>query len=342
LHIGVIGVNHKNAPLSFREKIAKLTKKKFGENCAFHLHEKNEHYFIALLTCNRTEIYFCSQDPSLTHTYILSLLTPTLNKKKQKLYSFFGAECFHHLYRVVCGLDSAVKGETEIQGQIKQIYETVRNTIQLPKEMHFLFQKALQTGKKLRHTLLRDQKIPHIKHALFDLQENFFTSPPKILFLGASAINTQILAHFSKKGLKNLTICNRSCDKALVLQEKFDLNVLPFEQKSLWPQFDCIIAATKAEHYLMEQKDLLREIQEEKLLIDLSVPRNIHPLLGSFQGISLLNIDQINKELFQQKTTLKTVFEELEEEALLLAKKHTLLLETQKDNKILFSLHFTA
>src|SRR5262245_20986881 len=116
MKVGVVGINHKLADLKLREQLAKNCQKCFGSLRAVNEH----HHFILLSTCNRTEIYFSSEDLTTTHTYLLSILRMEVEGEfDHKLYSYFGVDSFCHLTRVTLGLDSAIIGETEIQGQVK-------------------------------------------------------------------------------------------------------------------------------------------------------------------------------------------------------------------------------
>lgn len=335
--VGVVGINHKQADVSLREYIAKQCQKLFSPEKSLHLHGDHKHYFLLINTCNRTEIYFSSEDTSLTHSYIISLLNPYLNEKTQKFYSFFGLKCHHHLYRVVSGLDSAVIGETEIQGQIKQSYEKAKASITFPKAFHFLFQKALHTGKKLRHHFLNEYSRPKIEQAIFSLaQKHTFEGTPNILFLGASEINKKILLYFLQKKYGGITLCNRTDEKALTLQNKYAINTLPWKEKGRWIEFDIVIAGTHAQEYLLDQHD---DLLAPKLLLDLSMPRNIDPHLGLTQGISLYNIDQINKTLKHKKKLIQTMITQSEREALKKAQKdHNLMnSKTSKQDLIFMS-----
>ncbi len=136
MRVGLIGINHKLADLKLRELLAYACQKRFGP--VFSTHEN--HSFVLLSTCNRTEVYFSSEDLTNTHNYLLSILRQEVKYEfEQKLYSFFGYDCFFHLSRVTAGLDSAIVAETEIQGQVKTAYDNAQEFSQLPSDLHFLF-----------------------------------------------------------------------------------------------------------------------------------------------------------------------------------------------------------
>ena len=193
MRVGVVGINHKLADLKLREQLAKACQKWFGALNAVH----DNHYFVLLSTCNRTEIYFSSQDLAETHTYLLGILRVEVEEEfDHKLYSYFGTDCFSHLARVTLGLDSAIIAETEIQGQVKLAYENTSEYHSMPKDMHFLFQKSLGIAKKLRSELQLGRGMPNLEHAILQTGKHMFQNPEKasLLFVGASDINQKIFA----------------------------------------------------------------------------------------------------------------------------------------------------
>lgn len=296
MQIGVVGINHKQAELQLREQLAKTCQRRFGPGQSAHTH----HAFVLLTTCNRTEIYFSSPDLAETHTYILNILKNSLNLEfDQKLYSFFNEDCFTHLCRVTCGLDSAILFESEVQGQVKIAYEKACYFSNLPCDLHFLFQKTLRVGKKMRSTMPFGYNICGLEQAIFNTGRHFFKDihNKRILFIGASDINLKTLHFLKNKGAENITLCNRTDKIASDFSEKYQTQALPWKQLSDWHTYDWIIFGTKSPEHLISIQDLPQEIVKQKLLIDLCVPRNVDPKIGCLSGITLLNIDQINRML---------------------------------------------
>lgn len=292
LHVGVIGINHKVADLSLRERFAQIGTRRFHPSSSLH----GEQICLPLSTCNRTEVYFSSHDLAATHSYILDVLRAKIDRGfEQKLYSFFGAQCFFHLARVTAGIDSAVIGETEIQGQVKQAYEEARLHLLLPSVMHYMFQKSLQIGKKIRSSKWPLSSVAVQEEAILRtcLEEFSDLATCKILFLGASRINRKFFEKCRQEGVERLTICNRTFDKA----EKWSghgVNVLPWEVRNTWQDYDIIVTGTKSPHYLIEKEEV-GHLTKKKLLIDLSVPRNIHPELALHPHIQLWDIDRLQR-----------------------------------------------
>jgi glutamyl-tRNA reductase len=302
MQVGIIGINHKLADLKLRELLAKICQKWFGTGACLH----GDHVFLLLSTCNRTEIYFSSEDLASTHIYILGILRLEIEEEfDHKLYSYFGIDCFLHLSRVTAGLDSAVVAETEIQGQVKTAYEQAAGQRKLPHDLHFMFQKSLKIGRQLRTQIPMGRGVPDVEHAILSVGSRFFKSciDAKILFVGASEINQKIISHFLFKQMSNITICNRSKSNLEKIAGMHSIKVLEWENLSAWNNYDWIILGTKCPEFLISKKDI-QEIghSQSKLMIDLSVPRNVDPAIaGKNSAITLLNIDQINQLLDVRK-----------------------------------------
>lgn len=250
MQVGILGINHKLANLKLREMLAKACELRFhpAYSCS------GEGSFILLSTCNRTEIYFSSQDLAATHTYLLEVLRKEVKEEfDQKLYSYFGYECFSHLARVTAGLDSACVAETEIQGQVKNAYELAHGLKKLPCDLHYLFQKALFIGKQIRTELKLARGLPDLEDAVFDTAKDYFgsLSTVKILFVGASTINKKIIHHLHMKGLKKVSLFSRSAERASGYREQMDLIECP--RLNDWKTFDWIICGTRCSSYLIQE-----------------------------------------------------------------------------------------
>lgn len=329
MRVGVIGINHKQADLQLREILAKICQKRFGPGYSMHV----EHAIVPLLTCNRTEIYFSSKDLSSSHSYILNILKNDIACEfDQKLYSFFGQECFNHLVNVTVGLDSAIVAETEIQGQVRHAYEATLHFTKLTSDLHYAFQKALKISKDIRtkHTLGRG--LPNLEHAIYQTSTYFFKKPEEksILFVGGSKINQKILEFLKKKGCHNITLSNRSSGKAEQLSAQFKVPFLPWELLERWSEFDWIILGTKAQEYLLTSESLKSAFTSQKLIFDLSFPRNVDPLLAKNSHIQLLNIDQINKMLKSRRRAMDQTIKAAQEEIQQTVEKYMKMYFTKK------------
>jgi len=304
MRVGVIGINHKSAELSLREILAEASYKSLlcgekGDKCKS---------FVLLNTCNRTEVYFSSEDLTWTHSHLLQILRSNIQASfEHRLYSYFGYDCFSHLAMVTAGLDSAILAETEIQGQVKGAYEKVSQASSLPSALHFMFQKCLKIGKNVRSLFQLNRGMPTLSHAIIQVGSPLFPqlNSAKILFVGASQINIDIMKHFVAKGFENLFLCNRSLERAQNCVEGESIDIVPWEDLKRWNEYDIVILGTKARTHLITREELLKRELSRTLLIDLSVPRNVEPYLGHHPHVTLYNIDQIHS-ILEKTRSLKS------------------------------------
>jgi glutamyl-tRNA reductase len=202
----------------------------------------------------------------------------------ENVYTFFGAECLHHLSRVACGLDSIFIGESEIQGQVRAAYNRVPKD-QLSGELHFAFQRALHTGKIIRNKLpvANEDVCSHVFAAVDRYLRS--VSSPSVLCVGASSINSKIAKLLSASSYR-VVVANRTQERALKLASSIGGDVLPWEELEKWTTFPCVICATRCPYYLLPDG----VPSSSQLLVDLGLPRNIDPQLSSSTR-TLLNIE---------------------------------------------------
>jgi glutamyl-tRNA reductase len=300
MRIGIIGINHKLADLSLRELVARACQRRF-----FLENPLGKGSFVLLSTCNRCELYFSTDDMVATHQLILHIIKEEIpfehrSEIEQKLYTFFGIDCFLHLASVTTGLDSAIIAETEIQGQVRAAYKSAVALRPLSKELHFLFQKSLKIGKEVRRDFVFEKSLPDLEHAVFLYAMSHFDGAfPHVLFIGASEINLKIARFFKARGLF-FSLCNRSHTTAC---EELKCPFISWDRLHSWQEFSWVICATKSPHYLIRHEAPL--VHEKQLLIDLSVPRNIDPQMAN-AGRALVNIDYLQLLLESRKEALET------------------------------------
>lgn len=294
--VGVIGLNYKSCDVAFRETL--------GKACQSALEE--EEYFsqigaVLLSTCNRTEIYFSASDMAEAHTVVLSLIRKRVPFPfEHRLYSYFCRQCFLHLSRVTAGLDSYILAETEVQNQVKKAYEKAALSYKLPRNIHFLFQKSFKIAKELRSHFPFVRLIPTLESVLFQVSETFLKplQEKKILFVGNSEINRKMMQFFQSKHLPHLYLCTRF---SYHYPEGF--TIVPRTELECWYEYDLVVLATTEKEYLIRSTSDIPPLSSHRLLLDLSLPRNVDPLLEKHSCVTLLNIDKLSEILERKRNT---------------------------------------
>ena len=289
MQIGVLGINHKSAEISIRERVSTACRVRLSHDSEI----AESYHCVVLSTCNRSEIYFSSDNLAETHSALLNILREEITIPfEHKLYSFFGFDCFMHLAQVTSGLDSAIIAESEIQRQVKIAYEQTLLYYNLPSCMHYLFQKSLKLGKQIRSNFALSQNQLTMAKVLFQLSENLLkiTAEHPVLFIGNSEINRKVIAYFKGKGIKKITLCTRSLFSAKAMAEKEGLSLLPWERLSSWQEYPIVVCGSNAPHFIVERPQ--NEVRTE-LIFDLGIPRNVDPSLERHPQLVLLNMEQL-------------------------------------------------
>jgi len=285
LQVNIVGINFKTADLALHEMVARGV-----EN--FLMEPSSRHPMILLSTCNRTEIYFSTEDPPFDWRRFFSFLP--LHEQKNRLYSYSGTDCFFHLCKVAAGLDSAVFAETEILRQVKIAYTRASEQGRLSSSMHYLFQKAFKIAKAVRSHFFAKKTFPTLYSILWQLagEELKNRDTMRVLLVGYSEIHRRFAAFLAYKGVQSVSFCTRF-PKQIGLS-----NVYGREELQNWNQYDLISCATQADDFL-----IVGQGGKKHLIFDLSVPRNVDPAVIS-DRISLFNMEQINQLIGEKQDLL--------------------------------------
>lgn len=299
----IVGLNHRTAPIEIREKVG------------FHPSEINKALLelsslcalngvVLLNTCNRLEIYAVTPEVESGVSAIKAFLARHGNLKEedinQYLYVHTLYDCVRHLFRVVAGLDSMVKGETQILGQVAKAYEKSSQLNVSNKVIHAIFQNALAVGKRVRTETQIDQHPTSVSYTAVELAKQTFgdMKGKSILILGAGEMGALTAKHLVASGTTTVMVFNRSYQRAQALADKFSGRAIPNEElDSSLTEADIVITALAATDFVILPKRIQRVMKIRNgrtlLLIDIAVPRNIHPGVGDIEGVQLFDIDDL-------------------------------------------------
>ena len=266
----VVGLNHRSAPLALLERVGvpevRLEKALAGLRELEHVQEA-----VVVSTCNRVEVYAFAATFHGAYENVREFLaefsyTP-LGEFSPQLYSLFGADAVAHLFRVVSGLDSAVLGETEIQGQVKRAWESAQREGTAGPELNRLFRHALQTGKRVRsNTSVGTEKISSVCEAAVGLlqQELGDLSGRRALMLGTGEVGQTGARILSEMGLAEVCVASRTWQRASHLAAEVGGRAVHLDElgEELL-EMDFLISATGAPSLMLERNDLA-EVMERR------------------------------------------------------------------------------
>ena len=302
--IGLLGLNHKSAPIEVRER--------------FVFCEEDIRRFVSLLklnglsgaivlsTCNRTEIYYEMNElvVPLSASDIENLLFTYRKSAKEVRKYFYHKEneaVASHLFHVGAGLDSMALGEYQIVGQIKTAIQISKTNKLISCGLSKLFDDALKAGKQVRTDTALNKGAVSISYAGVELasQKLHHLSSHPVLLVGAGQTGELTLQNLIKKSCSLFTIVNRTREKAEELAEKYHAKVGEIDQiAELLLENDIVITSTSSKKPLfsVEMVKEAMKIRSGKPLffIDLSVPRNVAMEVGDLEHVHVYDIDALN------------------------------------------------
>jgi glutamyl-tRNA reductase len=310
-----VGINHKLASVEVLERL--FIQKEEIPSLLQQL-KRTVDEAVVVSTCNRTEVYAVTKRTDIPINYYKDLLINFKSAADAVSHeNFFGlSSCTasRQLFRVATGVDSSVIGDMQILGQVREAYEIARKHGSVGKILHQLFQRALKIGKKVRTDTNFQRGVISISSASVDLAcQMLGTLKNSIaLVIGAGEMAKQTAEMLIKKRVGKLLITNRTERNGLKLIEELNslieklgssskvyIEFVPFDEyKSRLNEVDVLFTATSAPTTILHKEDfILNPIRGDRkiLLIDISVPRNICPEVGSCENVILKNIDDLKK-----------------------------------------------
>ncbi|MDP6794532.1 MAG: glutamyl-tRNA reductase [Verrucomicrobiota bacterium] len=301
--IVVTGLSHHSSPVELRERFA-FSNAQIAE--AFYQLRKRGivDEAVILSTCNRVEIYAASRDSNPALGQALSRFICEFHgiseAPEDALYTHHDPQSVDHLFHVACGIDSMVLGETEILGQLKLAYKLAHAEKATGPLLNKTFQKAFNVGKLVRSETQIQRGSISVSSVAVELAESIFDSlkAQQVLIIGAGDTSEKAARALRSRGTQNILVSNRSHDRAVALAAELDGRAVGYDTwEEEFQHVDIIISSTAAPHYILTRDKLdglLRKRGHRPLLlVDIAVPRDIHPNCNQLENVYVYNIDDL-------------------------------------------------
>jgi glutamyl-tRNA reductase len=298
-----LGVSHKTAPLELRERVA-LTEGRAAGVLRELVEAAEVQEVAAISTCNRTELFLATPDPVGAEALALGILAreagipPT--ELAGHLYSLRGVDAALHLFRVTAGLDSMIVGEAEVQGQVKRAYELALVEGATGPLLNRLFRGALAAGKRARSETGITERGVSVPSVAVELAQRTLgdLSSRRVLVVGAGETAELTARALAARGVEPAFIANRRYDRAIGLAQRFGGRAIRFEElPEQMVNADIVVASTSSPHHVIEREALVEVMASrggrQLLLIDLAVPRDVHPDCRDLDGVGLFDMDDL-------------------------------------------------
>lgn len=278
---------------------------------------------IAVSTCNRTELYGFAEHPYQLIKLLCDNTKGTVEEFQDVAYIYKNKEAIAHIFNVGSGLDSQILGDFEIISQLKVSAKTSKKQGLLNAYLERLVNAVIQASKRIKTETeissgATSVSFASVQYILNHVKE---VSNKNILLFGTGKIGRNTCENLIKHTKNNnITLINRTKDKAEKIAGKFNLTVKDYG--NLQEEInvaDILVVATGAHNPTIDKSII--QTKKELLILDLSIPKNVHDNVRDLNNVSLIHLDhlsQITDETVERRKThiplANSIIEEIKSE----------------------------
>ncbi len=306
----IVGINHRTAPISLREKVA-FTPDQLSHALPDLIAHGDLRELAILSTCNRTEIICTAsnQDPTRIIEWMANYHHLPIQDLQQSMYTRKGEAAIKHTMQVASGLDSMVLGEPQILGQVKDSFTYAQLYKTMGPDLNRLSQATYRVAKSVRTNTAIGKTTVSIASTAVILASQLFTdlSTCSALLIGAGDTIGLCIRHLRNAGVEDIVIANRTLENAETLAREFnahatDLSAVPIHLVNT----DIVFAATASQLPILGKGTVERALKQRKhkpiFMVDLAVPRDIEPEVGNLRDIYLYSVDDLEQIIDQNRS----------------------------------------
>lgn len=291
----VLGVSHKKANAEIRGKFSLN-----HEQIKNLLADAKNHEIDGLVmtsTCNRTEMYGFADDLRTMVDLMLSHTDADQELFDNYAYHYRNDEAVSHMFNVAGGLDSQILGDFEIISQMKKSFNLAKEMGTSNFFLERLFNSVIQASKRIKNETKLSSGVTSVSFASvhYILEQVDLKASKNILLFGTGKIGRNTCENLVKHTHnKHITLINRTKEKAEHMAGKFDLTVKDIsELETEIEKADILIVATGAQKPTISPKYIRKD--KPLLILDLSIPKNVHESVEELPHVDLLHLDKLSK-----------------------------------------------
>jgi glutamyl-tRNA reductase len=301
----VIGLNHRSVGLDVLERMT-VTEADLDKALGDLAARDNVAEAVVLSTCNRVEVYVLAERFHGAYDDVRQFLSGRSHLAPERfadaLYVHYDLDCARHLFEVTSGLDSAVVGEAEILGQVRNSWEAARAAGTAGTALNLLFRHALEVGKRARTETSIGRHVASVSTAAVAMAADKLGSLAgrSVLVLGAGDMGTGMVKALAGSGVADVAVANRTWDRSVELAAQVGGRAVALgDLAGALGAADVLLTGTGATEMMLAHADLERSMAARPdrplLIVDVAVPRDVDPSAGELAGVTLLDMDDLRR-----------------------------------------------
>ena len=321
MHIMVVGLNYKTAPVEIRERLT-FNPSQISDAMNQLKDKKSILENVIISTCNRTEIYAVVDQLHTGRYYIKDFLSEWFQIEKEEfspyLFIYEQEYAIEHLFNVACGLNSMVLGETQILGQVRTSFLEAQEQQTTGTVFNQLFKQAVTLAKRAHSETEIGANAVSVSYAAVELAKKIFGSLENkhVLILGAGKMGELAIQNLHANGASKVTVINRTFEKAMDLAGRYDGQAKTLQElQSALTEADILISSTGAKDFVVT-KAMMAGVEKMRkgkplFMVDIAVPRDLDPAIAEMDNVFLYDIDDlegiVEANLQERKKAAETI-----------------------------------
>jgi glutamyl-tRNA reductase len=297
----VLGLNHRTAPIEVRERIV-FDAERLPVALASLRALPGVQEALIVSTCNRTEIYCVGGDGADPFAAWLTAQSGGSPAIAECLYRINGPDAVRHVFSVAAGLDSLILGEPQILGQLKDSYRAAQKAGTSGVLLNRLFQTTFSVAKRVRSETAIGASAVSVASAGIQLARRVFAGFERhtALLVGAGEMIELSARHLHGQKIGRMIIANRSANRAERLAEGLKASAISLDALAEHlPAADIVVSSTAKPGFVIGFDAVTKALEERRhrpmFMLDLAVPRDIDPRVGSLEDVYLYSIDDLRQ-----------------------------------------------
>jgi glutamyl-tRNA reductase len=303
MHILVVGINYKTAPVEIRERLT-FNPNELGDAMKRLQTKKSILENVIISTCNRTEIYAVVDQLHTGRYYMKEFLSEWFELEQDEfapyLFIYEQDGAINHLFNVACGLNSMVLGETQILGQVRTSFLLGQEEKTTGTVYNHLFKQAITLAKRAHSETDIGANAVSISYAAVELAKKIFGTlqSKHVLILGAGKMGELAIQNLHANGVSKVTVINRTFEKAQNLANRFNGIAKTLQElQCALIEADILISSTGANDFVIT-KEMMAQVEKLRkgkplFMVDIAVPRDLDPRLAELENVFLYDIDDL-------------------------------------------------
>lgn len=282
--LGLLRLHQRDARIDERERFAAIAAARVGPD------------LLLLSTCHRVECYVAIPADADEEAWTRGRVAGDERESVPAIVET-GEAAVRHLFRAAIGLDSVVRGEGQILGQLRASYDRARAAGGLHPLLGDAAQRALHVAREVRSSTSLGRIRRSVGSLAVDTVVALLPNPSAatVLVVGAGEVG-KLAARALALRVGAVQVANRDPERARQVAEGIGATVLGLDELDrALAAADAVISAADTRGTLLTVERLApRAARGGLVLVDIAMPRSVAEDARSLPGIVYRSVDELD------------------------------------------------